>query len=151
VIIAVITDGFWKNLMGIAGLPELDTPENERQPGRWKNRHEINSKIAERFKTQTSEHWLNKMREARIPCAPVNNFAQALGDPHVLSRNMVVDVPHPSGRVVKQVGNPIKMSDTHEDSFTAPPALGADTDQVLRSLLEKTPEQVAKLRSEGVI
>lgn len=151
VIIAVITDDFWKNLMGIAGLPELDTEENEGQPGRWKNRHEINHKIAERFKTNTSEHWLNAMREARIPCAPVNNFEQALNDPHVLIRDMVVEVAHPNGQVVKQPGNPIKLSDTHEDTFTPPPLLGADTDRILTRLLGKHAEELQKLREEGVI
>ena len=48
VIIAVITDTFWKNLMEIAGLPELDTEENLVQPGRWKNRDLINGKISDR-------------------------------------------------------------------------------------------------------
>lgn len=151
VIIAVITDTFWKNLMTIAGLPELDTPENERQPGRWKNRHLINQKIAERFKTNTSDYWLGKMREARIPSAPVNNFAQTLHDPHVLARNMVVEIPHPGGRTVKQVGNPIKMSDTHEDTFTAPPLLGAHTDEVFSRLLGKSAAEIERLRKEGVI
>jgi crotonobetainyl-CoA:carnitine CoA-transferase CaiB-like acyl-CoA transferase len=151
VIIAVITDAFWKNLMATVDLPELDTQENERQPGRWKNRHLINGKIAERFQTNTSAHWLAKMREARIPSAPVNNFDQTLNDPHVLARNMVVQVPHANGRVMKQVGNPIKMSDTHEDTFTAPPLLGADTERVLANLLKKTKQQLDKLRAEGVI
>lgn len=151
VIIAVITDTFWKNLMSIVELPELDTTENERQPGRWKNRHVINAKIAERFQTNSSAHWLGKMREARIPSAPVNDFTQTLTDPHVLARNMVVDVPHASGRVMKQVGNPIKMSETYEDSFTAPPLLGADTEQVLAHLLKKTKAQLDELRAQGVI
>lgn len=151
VIIAVITDTFWKNLMGIVDLPELDTVENERQPGRWKNRHAINSKIAERFKTNNSAHWLGKMRDARIPSAPVNNFTQALTDPQVLSRNMVVEVEHPNGRTMKQVGNPIKMSDTYEDTFTAPPLLGAHTDELLKRLLGKHEAELERLRSEGVI
>jgi CoA:oxalate CoA-transferase len=151
VIIAVITDTFWKNLMSIVELPELDTQENERQPGRWKNRHTINAKIAERFQTNTSAHWLGKMREARIPSAPVNNFDQTLNDPHVLARNMVVQVPHANGRIMKQVGNPIKMSETYEDTFTAPPLLGADTVHVLSGLLKKTKEQLDQLRAQGVI
>ncbi len=151
VIIAVITDLFWKNLMGIVDLPDLDTPENERQPGRWNNRHAINQQIAERLKTHSSEHWLQRLRDARIPSAPVNDFTQALSDPQVLARNMVVDVPHPNGQAMKQVGNPIKMSDTYEDSFSAPPLLGAHTDEVLKGLLGKSAAELDKLRTEGVI
>jgi crotonobetainyl-CoA:carnitine CoA-transferase CaiB-like acyl-CoA transferase len=151
IIIAVIVDVFWKNLMGIVEIPELDTPENARQPGRDKNREQIRRLLSERLSTDTQEHWLARLREARIPCAPVNNLAQALGDPQVVARNMVVDVPLSQGGSVRMAGNPIKLSHTHDDSFTAPPGVGEHTDSVLRELLGKTGEEIAALRSAGVV
>lgn len=151
IIIAIIVDGFWKNLMGIVGIPELDTPENARQPGRDRNREQIKRLLSEKLSTNTREHWLALLREARIPCAPVNDLAQALGDPQVIARNMVVDVPLSQGGSVRMVGNPIKLSHTHEDSFTAPPGVGEHTDSVLRELLGKTDEEIAALRRAGVV
>ena len=86
-----------------------------------------------------------------MPCAPVNNLAQALADEHVMARHMVVNVPHPLGGEVRQPGNPIKMSDTADDSYSAPPLLGADTERVLRGLLGKTDAELAGLRARGIV
>ncbi len=150
-IVAVIFDIFWKHLMEIVDLPELATEENETQPGRWKNRELINRLLAERFAERSAEHWLEQMRAARIPCAPVNDLAQALNDPHVLARNMVVEVEHSQGGTVKMPGNPIKLSETHEDTFTSPPLLGEHTDDVLSELLGHSAETIQALRDKGVI
>lgn len=150
IIIAVIGDEFWKNLMPIVDVPELDTAENLRQPGRWKNRELINRRLAEKLQTNTQAHWLEKLRAARIPCAPVNNFAQALANEQVLARNMVVEVEHPQGGAVKMPGNPVKLSD-HEDTYCPPPLLGQHTDEVLKSLLKKTEAEISDWRLRGVV
>ena len=150
IIIAVITDNFWINLMELLDLPELDTEENKVQPGRWRNRELINKKVSEAFQTKTQAYWISKLREARIPCAPVNNLAQALRDEQVVARNMVVEVEHSQGGTVKMPGNPIKLSHTYEDSFTSPPLLGEHTTEVLLNL-GKTEAEIADYFAVGVI
>ena len=45
IIVAVITDNFWSNLMELVDLPELDTEENRGQPGRWRNQEQINARL----------------------------------------------------------------------------------------------------------
>jgi crotonobetainyl-CoA:carnitine CoA-transferase CaiB-like acyl-CoA transferase len=151
IIIAVIFDVFWKHLMEIVVLPQLHTEENLEQPGRWKNRTQIVDALSAKLREQPSDYWLERLRAARIPCAPVNDFARALSDPQVLARNMVVEVEHPEGGAVRMPGNPIKLSDTHEDTFSPPPLLGQQTDQVLRELLGKTDAELAALRAGAVI
>lgn len=151
IIIAVITDNFWVNLMELVNLPELDTEENKGQPGRWKNQKEINQKLSDVFQTNTQAHWIGKLREARIPCAPVNNFAQALTDEQITHRNMVVEVEQVEGGSVKMPGNPIKLSETYEDSYSPPPLLGQHTDEVLQTLLNKSEAELTELREAGII
>jgi crotonobetainyl-CoA:carnitine CoA-transferase CaiB-like acyl-CoA transferase len=150
IIIAVIVDEFWKNLMQIVELPELDTEENLRQPGRWANRALINQRLSERLQTQSQAYWLEKLRAARIPCAPVNDFARALSNEQVLARGMVIEVEHPQGGCVKMPGNPVKLSE-QTDTYSPPPLLGQHTEEVLCVLLGKTETEIAVLRSEGVI
>jgi len=150
IIIAVITDNFWTNLMALVDAPDLDTEENKEQPGRWKNQDLINQRLSDIFQTNSQAYWIGKLSEARIPCAPVNNFSQALSAPQVLARNMVVEVEHPQGGSVKMAGNPIKLSETHEDTFSPPPLLGQHTDEVLLTL-GKSEEELVALREKGII
>jgi crotonobetainyl-CoA:carnitine CoA-transferase CaiB-like acyl-CoA transferase len=151
VILAIITDGLWEKFVGLSGLTELDTPENKTQPGRWRNRDRIMAAVTALLSTEGNRFWLDLLQKNGIPCAPVNTFEGALSDPHVRARKMVVDVAHPSGKTVQQVGNPIKLSDYPEESFAPPPLLGQDTAKVLADLLGLDQDTLAGLRSSGVI
>lgn len=150
IILAVITDNFWQNLMGMLDLPELNTEENRTQPGRARNREWITRRLSEVFRTNTQAYWMEQLRKARVPAAPVYDLAQALSDEQVLARQMVVEVPLAEGGHIRAPGNPIKLSETHEDSFTAPPSLGEHSDEILRSL-GYTDEEIDSLRSSGII
>ncbi len=150
-IIAVITDNFWAALMEVIPDPELNIAENQHQPGRWKNKALINQRLNAHFSAHSQAYWLEKLQAARIPCAPVNTLAQAVSDPQVLARNMIVPVAHPLGGVAHMPGNPIKLSETFEDTYTPPPTLGQHTDSVLHDWLGLTEADLADLRASGVI
>ncbi len=151
IIVAVISDNFWKPLVKVLDLPELDTEQHETAPGRSQNHDLINRKLTERFQTNTQAYWLDKLREARVPCAPVNDVAQALANPQVAHRKMVIDVEHPDGGTYRAPGNPIKLSDTHEESFSPPPTIGQHTEEVLHELLGKSKDEIAALREAGIV
>lgn len=151
IIIAVIFDSFWDNLLEVVNAPELRDEKYRTQPGRFADRDFINQKIEEELLTKPAAFWLEQLRAKRIPCGPVNNFEQALSDPQVAFRNMVVDVPHPQGGAVRMPGNPVKMSETDEESYTAPPLLGQQTDEILSELLGLSEKEIAQLREEGVV
>ncbi len=150
-VIAVITDNFWTNLKEVVSVPEFDDAELDGQPGRWANRDMITEKLNEALASQTVSYWVEKLEAKRIPCAPVNRFSQALSDEQVLHRNMVVDLKHPSGASTKGPGNPIKLSRTGEETFTAAPLLGEHTDEVFKELLGYDDEKLAQLKQSGVI
>ncbi len=150
IIIAVITDNFWTALMEVVDAPDLNTEENKGQPGRWKNKTLINRRLNELLSTNTQAYWLERLQARRIPCAPVNNLAQALSDEQVLARNMVIEVAHPLGGSVKMPGNPIKLSETYEDTYSPPPLLGQHNREVYTSL-GLSEAELAALQQEGVI
>ena len=150
IIIAVITDNFWTNLMALLDAPDLDTEENHGQPGRWKNQHVINARLAEIFQTNSQAYWVDQLRQARIPCAPVNNFAQAIAESQTIAREMIVEVAHTQGGTVRMPGNPVKLSD-HQDSYTSPPQLGEHTGEVLQALVGLSEDQIGRLRADGII
>ncbi|TPV61792.1 CoA transferase [Aestuariibacter sp. GS-14] len=151
VVIAVITDNFWQNLKGVVNIPELDIPELDGQPGRWAQRDFIENKLNDVLSQKATAYWIEKLEKARIPCAPVNKFSDALSDAQVLHRNMVVELTSSKGNVTKGPGNPIKFSRTNEESFSAAPEVGEHTEEVLMRVAGLSKEQVATLREIGAI
>lgn len=153
IIIAVIFDSFWENLLEVIDVPELRAEKYRTQPGRYADREFINRRIEEVLVTNTAEHWLKLLEEKRIPCAPVQDFEHALNDPQIRARNMVVSVKHPEGGEAQMPGNPVKLSDTYEDTYSPPPLLGQHTDEVLGAdgLVGLSAERLEELREAQVI
>lgn len=151
IVIAVISDNFWQNLKQVVTCPEFEDPKYDSQPGRWQDRDLINERLNSILGKNTSEYWLQELEAMRIPCAPVNRFSQALSDPQILHRNMVVDLKHPGGKSTKGPGNPIKLSRSNEESFSAAPLVGQHTQQILSDLLEYDAQKIEGLRQQGVV
>jgi crotonobetainyl-CoA:carnitine CoA-transferase CaiB-like acyl-CoA transferase len=150
VIIAVIFDSFWDNLVELLDIDELRDPEYRTQPGRFADKHRINGILTELLRTESTAHWVELLSGARIPCAPVNRLSDALNDPQVLFRNMVVDIPQPDGGTVRAPGNPIKLSIDDPDSYTPPPLLGQHTREVLEKL-GYSAERISALLDKGIV
>lgn len=149
-IIAIIADNFWEALLTLLPADDLNTEEHKYQPGRLKNKELINRRLNEILSTNTQAYWLEQLRSARIPCAPVYNLKQAVHDEQVLARNMIVEVAHPLGGSTKMPGNPIKLSDTHADTFSPPPLLGQHNEEVYASI-GLTADELKALQEDGII
>ncbi len=151
IVIAVITDNFWQNLKAVVKIPEFEDSQYDTQPGRWRGREMIDGKLNQLLSTRDSSHWLELLQAHRIPCAPVNSLSQALNDPQVVHRNMVVPLQHPNGNATRGPGNPIKLSRTNEESFSPAPLVGQHTDDVLGGLLGYDVDEIQRLRSSGAV
>jgi len=151
IVIAVITDNFWRNLKHVISCPEFENGKYDTQPGRWEDREMINARLNELLSVNTCAHWLALFEAQRIPCAPVNSLSQALADTQVLHRNMVIDLKHPNGSSTKGPGNPIKLSRSSDEIFTAAPTLGQHTDEVMTQLLNLSVEQIEQMKKQGII
>ena len=151
VVIAVITDAFWQGLLNIVDVDNLRKEEFKSSTGRLQNQKFIESELNKKLSTETSEHWINALNSAKVPCAPINSFSQALSDEQVIHRNMVVEVDHPDGGKVKMPGNPIKLSYTDEDSFSPPPHLGQHTKETLIEWCNYSESEIEELIKKKVI
>jgi glutaryl-CoA transferase len=95
--------------------------------------------------------WIERLEALKIGCGPINKLSQVFEDPHVVARNMVLEMAHSSGQTVKVIANPVKLSETPADYRLPPPLLGEHTDAVLANRLGLDAAALAALREKNVI
>jgi crotonobetainyl-CoA:carnitine CoA-transferase CaiB-like acyl-CoA transferase len=123
---------FWTRLCDLLGATELtQDPRFATNADRVRNNDTLVSLLENRFKEKPSVHWLDVLEAAGIPAGPVLEFDEAMADPHVVARGMVVDTEHPSAGTIKTLGIPVKLSDTPGALRRPAPRLGEHTAEVL--------------------
>ena len=143
-------DKFWRDLVETLGVPELAEDERFRSfADRFANRETLLPLLRARFEARTTADWLERLR-GRVPCAPVNDVRQALADPQVLARDMIVEVEHPEFGTLREVRSPVRTEGEIRQPRRAP-RLGEHTDSILGDVLGYSASTIARLRSTGVI
>jgi crotonobetainyl-CoA:carnitine CoA-transferase CaiB-like acyl-CoA transferase len=99
----------------------------------------------------TRDEAISFFTELDLPVAPILYASEATRDPHVLSRNMFVEVEHPKAGKIKVVNFPVKLSETPGQVISAAPLLGQNNKDILMNYLGYTEEEVVQLTKEGVI
>lgn len=151
VVVACIGDAFFLRFREMLALPELQNQDYEKQPARLRDKEKIDAAIGMSFQQESTAYWLEQLRSHRIPCGPVNNFAQALSDPQVVARDMVKKVRLVGGDEIPTTGVPMKFSSTNAQYFTAPPRVGEDSEAVLRDLLGYSDTKIGELAGSGAL
>ncbi len=142
VTVGALEPHFWRTLCQRLGMPELI----EKQFVEGAVREEMFGRIRARFREKTMAAWVAELADLDICFGPVATLGEALADPQVRHRGMVVELD--GGR--RTLGNPIKLSDTPPTIRTPPPELGEHTDTVLAALGYSRAD-IAGLRARGVV
>ena len=152
VIIAANQDGVFARLCVAMGEPELATdPRFHDHRARGERQAELDDIIAAWSGTVPSAELLERLRAAAVPSGLLYSPADMMDDAHMRARSSLVEVPTDGyGPVTMQAAFPT-LSDTPGGVRWAGRSLGADTDDVLRDVLELSEERVAELRDAGVI
>ncbi len=133
IFVMCMTEKFWRNLVEELGRPALaDDVRFSSVAARREHRDALTAVLDEVFRQETTDHWLGRLRH-RLPAAPVLTLPQALDNPFARDAGMVRSVPHPLMDSFRGLANPIKLDGQRLPQRSAP-ALGADTDSVLREL-----------------
>jgi crotonobetainyl-CoA:carnitine CoA-transferase CaiB-like acyl-CoA transferase len=141
----------WLLMLEALGAPELAAdPRFVAGSDRMAHLKELEAVLSEYFRKNTRAHWLAALDAKGVPCGPVHDMLEALGDPQTLARDMVVDVEHSTLGTVKTIGLPVKFSETPGKVRTGAPVYGEHTGEVLRQHGFNEEEILALMRDKAV-
>src|SRR5450759_2403020 len=101
--------------------------------------------------TWTRKDLLSALTEAGVPSGAVRSVTEALADPQLASREMIVPLEHIAAGPIRELGTPLKLSDTPAAVRTPPPTLGQHTTAILHNDVGLKEAEIQSLRSAGVI
>ncbi len=152
IIIAVGNDQQFSRLCDALGEADLASDERfKTNAARVNNRKSLCDVIQQNLKQHGSAHWLDKLKQHKVPCGPINTIEQVFEDPQVLAREMVVSSPERRSGEVKMVGSPIKYSRSLTEEFLAPQQLGESTEKILKDYLDYSATDISKLRNRSIL
>lgn len=124
-------------LLHISRALELDEDLTERDEfssheKQVENRAALQKIFADRFATNTTEYWTQRLEEEGILNAPVRTLAETLDDEQTAANDMVIEAEHPSAGRFRMLNAPIHLSDTPATVRRVAPRLGEHNDEILR-------------------
>ena len=153
-VVALLTDDSqtWRRLCAAIGLPDLgeDTRFQDNR-GRMEHQDDLASILEKAFQSRQMAYWLDVLSKADIPCGPINTVRDVVNDPQVRHRNMVATIPHKDLGTWRVANTPFKLDGGSTGPSGPSPGLSEHTQAVLASILDISDEEIARLRTEGVI
>jgi len=133
--IGATTPRNWEAFCRALGLERLlGDPRYVGTSLRHRHRDTLIPVIAKVIVTKSTADWLEVLEGAGVPCAPIERFDEVFNDPHLNARGYFWDAPHPTLGQVRQLGSPMRFSDTPVRRQKAGPLLGEDSTAVLSEL-----------------
>ena len=151
-LLAIGNDDQFSSFCAAAGEPSLaDDPRFATNARRVANRAELIPLLQRLTVARTTAEWTAALAEQGVPCGPINDLAQVFADPHVVARGLASRIEHETLGSVPTVASPLRLSATPVTYDAAPPGLGEHTDSVLADTLGFSPDEIASLRSRGIV
>lgn len=125
----------WVQFCHAIDRPEL--PEDARfstNSGRLQNRAELVAIVEAQTGVWTVEELLARLESRGVPCGRVRSIDQALADPQVAARQMLITMSNEQLGPFPMIANPMALSDAPPTYRLPPPALGEHSEEVLREL-----------------
>ncbi|MCW1750472.1 CaiB/BaiF CoA transferase family protein [Rhizobium acaciae] len=97
-------------------------------------RPELQTIFHDNFAKNTTAHWLQRLEDVDILCAPVRSLPEALKDEQTIINKMILEAGETAAGPIRLIGSPIDMSAAEVAVRISPPQLGQHNDEILGSL-----------------
>ncbi len=145
-------DAIWQRLCRALGEPALaEDVRLATNAGRRAVRAELVARIAAILRTRGRDHWLELFACHSIPAGPIHRLDEVAADPGLRARGLFYRMTAADGRELPQVNTGIRIDGEANAPRSAPPRLAEHGDDILRALLGKSDEEIARLRAAGVL
>ncbi len=145
IIVGAGNERLWLKLCALLGKQELpDDPRFATNAARTAHVNELAIIFNDLFRHKTIAEWLQILEAEGIPCAPINTVDKVISDPHIISREMIVEIDHPIAGKTKIPGIPVKLSATPGAIHSPAPTLGQHTTEILQEILGWDEEKTEK-------
>jgi crotonobetainyl-CoA:carnitine CoA-transferase CaiB-like acyl-CoA transferase len=129
--VAVGNDAQFGRLCETIGREDLADDERfSTNPDRVANREDLVVILQRVFSERTADEWVDRVREAGVPCGPVNTLAEALADEHLRSTDMLQEIEHPTAKLLQMLASPVLVDGERPLIRRPPPTLGQHTGEV---------------------
>ena len=135
VMIAAANGRLWKQLCAAVGRSDLlEDPRFKTNTDRVKNRPALKAEIEGAFAAYDVDTLTEVMEKAGVPCGRVRTIAEAVQDPQVEARQMLLPLNDKALGDFRVLGNPIKLSNHPQGAIRRPPKKGEHTAEILSEL-----------------
>jgi len=139
-----------KDICVALGLPDLSADQRYGTfQAQLERKSELQAMFRERFVSNTTEHWLQRLEEQDLLCAPVLTLAEALAHEQTKANRTVIELDG-AENPLQLVGTPLSMAPNAFQLRRPPPVLGADGEAVL-SEAGYSAERIAELKRAGIL
>ena len=130
--IAAANPRLWKQLCEAVGAGHLvNDPRFATNTDRVRNRTALKTELERAFAGFSVDGLVERLNQASVPCGRVRTVAEALQDPQIGPRQMLLGFDDPELAGFKVLGNPIKLSAHAVVPLRRPPRLGEHTHEIL--------------------
>jgi crotonobetainyl-CoA:carnitine CoA-transferase CaiB-like acyl-CoA transferase len=153
IFIAALSERAWPALCAGLGLETLASdPRFRDSEARWANRVALVTLLEERFAGRAAEDWTQDFaRQPGLVFEVVHRPTDISTDPQVLANGYVAETDHPELGRTKRVAFPLHLNGALAGGVAAAPAHGQHTEEILRSVVNLSREEIAALREQGAI
>jgi crotonobetainyl-CoA:carnitine CoA-transferase CaiB-like acyl-CoA transferase len=144
--VATLEGHLYENLCRALGRDDLAS----KQRATPEENEKIRAAFAEIFLTRTRDEWWEFLKDKDTCVGPVYYLNETVADPQVRHREMVVEMTHPQLGTVRQLGIPVKLSETPGQIKSVGVPSGTDSRQILVEL-GYSDREIQSLHERGAI